>query len=52
MNFFEINQDPLDEVGAVATGLGAYETVNNYANGESHDASIEEIFHLILLHPL
>ncbi len=49
-NSVEINQDPLDEVGAVATGLGAYETVNNYANGESHDASIEEIFHLISQH--
>ena len=45
-NSVEINQDPLDEVGAVATGLGSYETVDNYANGES-DASIEEIFHLI-----
>ena len=40
----------MGEVGAVATGLGAYETVNNYANGESHDASIEEIFHLITQH--
>jgi len=46
-NSVEINQDPLDEVGAVAAGLGAYETVDNYANGEDHDASIEEIFHLI-----
>ena len=46
-NSVEINQDPLDEVGAVSTGLGAYETVDNYADGESHDASIEEIFHLI-----
>ncbi len=43
----EINTDPLDEVGALSSGLGAYETVNNYADGESHDASIEEIFHLI-----
>ena len=46
-NSVEINSDPLDETGAVGTGLGAYETVNNYADGESHDASIEEIFHLI-----
>jgi len=46
-NSVEINSDPLDETGAVGTGLGAYETVRNYADGESHDASIEEIFHLI-----
>ena len=47
-NSVEINPDPLDEVGADKyTGLGAYETVDNYADGESHDASIEEIFHLI-----
>jgi len=46
-NSVEINQDPLDEVGAGGSGLGAYETLNNYADGKSHDASIEEIFHLI-----
>ena len=46
-NSVEINKDPLDEAGAGGTGLGAYETLHNYADGESHDASIEEIFHLI-----
>ncbi len=46
-NSVEINIDPLDEVGAGGAGLGAYETLHNYADGESHDASIEEIFHLI-----
>ena len=47
-NSVEINPDPLDEAGADKySGLGAYETVDNYADGESHDASIEEIFHLI-----
>ena len=50
-NSVEINPDPLDEVGADKyAGLGAYETVDNYADGESHDASIEEIFHLITQH--
>ncbi|MBL4825205.1 MAG: hypothetical protein JKY07_08230 [SAR324 cluster bacterium] len=47
-NSVEINSDPLDEIGADKyTSLGAYETLKNYADGESHDASIEEIFHLI-----
>ena len=46
-NSVEINQEPLDEAGAGGSGLGAYETLNNYADGKSHDASIEEIFHLI-----
>ena len=47
-NSVEINPDPLDEAGADKySGLGAYETVDNYADGENHDASIEEIFHLI-----
>ena len=46
-NSVEINKDPLHEAGAGGTGLGAYETLHNYADGESHDASIEEIFHLI-----
>ena len=39
-NSVEINKDPLDEAGAGGTGLGAYETLHNYADGESHDASI------------
>ena len=29
------------------TSLGANETVDNYADNSSHNASIEEIFHLI-----
>ena len=40
-NSVEINQDPLDEAGAGGSGLGAYETLNNYADGKSHAASIE-----------
>ena len=40
-NSVEINKDPLDEAGAGGSGLGAYETQDNYADGESHDASIE-----------
>ena len=46
-NSVEIHQDHLDEAGAGGSDLGAYETLNNYADGKSHDASIEEIFHLI-----
>ena len=43
-----INTDVLDNAGATNnTSLGAYETVDNYADGGSSDASIEEIFHLI-----
>ena len=43
-NAVEINHDPLDEAGADKySGLGAYETVDNYADGENHDASIEEM---------
>ena len=32
------------------SGLGANETVVNYADNVKHDASIEEIFHLITQH--
>jgi hypothetical protein len=47
-NSVEINPDALDEAGADKySGLGAYETLDNYADGDNHDASIEEIFHLI-----
>ena len=44
-----IDTDVLDNAGVSKnTSLGAYETVDNYADGVSHhDASIEEIFHLI-----
>ena len=37
----------LDKYGL---GLGADETVVNYADGSSHDASVEEIFHMISQH--
>ena len=50
----EIDSDPLDDAGVVdsagnspSVGLGHEETRVNYADNESHDASIEEIFHLI-----
>ena len=44
----EFNTDTLTEAGAAKySGLGANETVDNYADNSSHDASIEEIFHLI-----
>ena len=44
----EFNTDTLVAAGAAKnTGLGANETVDNYADNSSHDASIEEIFHLI-----
>lgn len=46
-NQVEIDNDILREVSKVATTLGAYETRVNYADGVNHDASIEEIFHLI-----
>jgi len=47
-NSVTIDTDVLDDAGVSKnTSLGAYETVDNYADGESHDASIEEIFHLI-----
>lgn len=50
----EIDSSPLDSAGVVdsaglapSVGLGHEETRVNYADNESHDASIEEIFHLI-----
>lgn len=50
----EIDSDPLDSAGVVdsagnspSVGLGHEETRVNYVDNESHDASIEEIFHLI-----
>ena len=44
----EFNTDTLVAAGAAKnTGLGANETVVNYEDDSSHDASIEEIFHLI-----
>jgi len=47
-NSVTIDTDVLDDAGiSKNTSLGAYETVDNYADGVSHDASIEEIFHLI-----
>jgi len=46
-NLVTIDNDILRAVSTAATTLGAYETVDNYADGLSHDASIEEIFHLI-----
>ena len=48
-NSVTIDTDVLDDAGVSKnTSLGAYETVDNYADGVSHhDASIEEIFHLI-----
>ena len=48
-NSVTIDTNVLDNAGVSKnTSLGAYETVNNYADGVSHhDASIEEIFHLI-----
>ena len=47
-NSVTIDTDVLDDARVSKnTSLGAYETVDNYADGVSHDASIEEIFHLI-----
>ena len=46
-NLVEIDNDVLRAVSIAATTLGAYETRANYADGVNHDASIEEIFHLI-----
>jgi len=46
-NKVEIDNDILREVSKAATTLGAYETRVNYADGVNHDASIEEIFHLV-----
>ena len=44
----EFNTDKLvDAEVTKMTSLGANETVDNYADNVSHDASIEEIFHLI-----
>lgn len=37
-------------LGKYGLGLGADETVVNYADGSSHDASVEEIFHMISQH--
>jgi len=46
-NAVEIEYDILRAVSKASTTLGAYETRVNYADGVNHDASIEEIFHLI-----
>ena len=47
-NSVTIDTDVLDDAGVSKnTSLGAYETVDDYADGGSSDASIEEIFHLI-----
>ena len=47
-NSITVNSDPLDNAGAGQhTSLRAFETGDNYADGVRHDASIEEIFHLI-----
>ena len=44
----EFNTDTMvDAEVTKMTSLGANETVDNYADNVSHDASIEEIFHLI-----
>ena len=49
-----VDLSPLDDAGvedsaenSVSMGLGHEETRVNYADNSSHDASIEEIFHLI-----
>ena len=47
----EFNTAILVATGAAKnSGLGANETVDNYADNSSHDASIEEIFNLITQH--
>jgi len=46
-NKVEIDNGNLMEITKAGTTLGAYETRDNYADGVNHDASIEEIFHLI-----
>ena len=47
----EFNTATLVAAGAAKnSGLGANETVDNYADNSSHDASIEEIFNLITQH--
>jgi len=46
-NLVEIDNDIMMETTMAGTTLGAYETRTNYADGLNHDASIEEIFHLI-----
>ena len=48
-NSATIDSDVLDNTGVSKnTSLGAFETEDNYADGVSHhDASIEEIFHMI-----
>ncbi len=45
----EISMEPLEMLGLArnSTGLGAFETTVNYESEDQHDASIEEIFHLI-----
>ena len=45
----EILMEPLEKLGldSSSTGLGAFETTVNYESADQHDASIEEIFHLI-----
>ena len=45
----EILIEPLEMLGSESnsTGLGAFETTVNYESEDQHDASVEEIFHLI-----
>ena len=45
----EISMEPLEKLGldSGSTGLGAFETTVNYESADQHDASVEEIFHLI-----
>ena len=45
----EISMESLKMLGSEgnSTGLGAFETTINYESGDQHDASVEEIFHLI-----
>lgn len=45
----EISMETLEMLGLEinSTGLGAFETTVNYESEDQHDASVEEIFHLI-----
>jgi hypothetical protein len=45
----EISMEPLEKLGleSSSAGLGAFETTVNYESEGQHDASVEEIFHLI-----
>ena len=45
----EISMESLEMLGSESNsiGLSAFETTVNYESGDQHDASVEEIFHLI-----